>query len=74
VITRLTQLEEAKAHFLWSKKKMDTLQITEALGLGRSDEVLIWRSLYERRDRDRGIAAALATMKKYGLGVRKAAP
>jgi hypothetical protein len=58
MINRLTQLEEAKAHFLWTKKKMDTLQITEALGLVRADEHLIWRSLYQRRENDARMRAA----------------
>jgi hypothetical protein len=56
---RLTTLEEAKAHFLWSKKKLDTLQITEALGLGNDDEHHVWRSLYRRRENDRRMLKAI---------------
>jgi hypothetical protein len=59
---RLTTLEQAKAHFLWTKKKMDTLQITEALGLCRQDEVHIWRLLYQRRENDLRMRAATKKM------------
>lgn len=74
MINRLTQLDETKAHFLWKQKKWDTLQIAEHIGIGRTGEHLVWRCLYEQRDKDRAMASALATAKKYGLAVMKAAP
>jgi hypothetical protein len=58
----ITGTQLAEADLMYRVKKMDTLDIALALGLGWEAEPIVWRSLQQRRDQWRKMRAATKKM------------